>query len=491
MDIFIAVAIGVAAGGVFGFFIGRMRLNFTEKMRTLERELYLQRLAEQKEQTTKQLEQLEKSHAEAIEREQSAAEKQKDLYLRQLAEQKELQNEQRQILEKQLKEQAELQKENAQKEYEKLKEEFKVLAEKVLVEKSADFEKNGKTQLDILLTPFKTKLEEFKNTTDLTRKEALEINARLSEQINSLMKSSQALGEDATNLAKALRSDNKMLGNWGEMILDEILSSSGLVEKVHYHKQLTLTDDNDNALHNDETGKVMRPDVVINYPDGKVVIIDSKVSLNDYIDWVNAENPEARQQAAAKHLKSVKAHMDGLSKKNYSSYICKDNQEAAEFVIMFMPNAGAYELAMQSDITLWRHGFEKKILLVSPVNLMALLQLIHIGWKRYEQDRNQQKILDGAAQLLERLQKFYDSFDKVGDLLEKANKSFNDAAGVLRGGNGKHSIARKGQELAELGVKLKKRLAVPKRFQGDDTALEDCSDAIEVSSGEDDNSTNI
>ena len=137
MDIFIAVAIGVATGGVFGFFIGRMRLNFTEKMRTLERELYLQRLAEQKEQATKQLEQLEKSHAEAIEREQSAAEKQKDLYLRQLAEQKELQNEQRQILEKQLKEQAELQKENAQKEYEKLKEEFKVLAEKVLAEKSA------------------------------------------------------------------------------------------------------------------------------------------------------------------------------------------------------------------------------------------------------------------------------------------------------------------------------------------------------------------
>ena len=182
--------------------------------------------------------------------------------------------------------------------------------------------------------------------------------------------------------------------------------------------------------------------------------------------------------------------MEGLAKKNYSSYVSKDNQEAAEFVIMFMPNAGAYELAMQSDINLWRSGFEKKILLVSPVNLMALLQLIHIGWKRYEQDRNQQKILDGAAQLLERLQKFYDSFDKVGDLLEKANKSFNDAAGVLRGGNGRHSIARKGQELAELGVKLKKRLAIPKRFQSDDLMAEECSDAIEISSENDDNGAN-
>ena len=475
----ISGAAGILAGGLAGFFIGGSRAKVLEVTLKLERDA-----------AAEQLELLKKSHAEAIEREQAAAEKQKELYLQQLSEQKELQGEQRQLLEKQLKEQAELQRENAQKEYEKLKEEFKVLAEKVLAEKSADFEKNGKTQLDILLTPFKTKLEEFKNTTDLTRKEALEINARLSEQINSLMKSSQALGEDASQLARALRSDNKMLGNWGEMILDEILSSSGLVEKVHYHKQLTLKDDAGDAVRNEDTGKKMIPDVVINYPDGKVVIVDSKVSLNDYIDWVNADDIEARQQAAAKHLKSVKTHMEGLAKKNYSSYVSKDNQEAAEFVIMFMPNAGAYELAMQSDINLWRSGFEKKILLVSPVNLMALLQLIHIGWKRYEQDRNQQKILDGAAQLLERLQKFYDSFDKVGDLLEKANKSFNDAAGVLRGGNGRHSIARKGQELAELGVKLKKRLAIPKRFQSDDLMAEECSDAIEISSENDDNGAN-
>ena len=147
-----------------------------------------------------------------------------------------------------------------------------------------------------------------------------------------------------------------------------------------------------------------------------------------------------------------------------------------------MPNAGAYELAMHSDINLWRIGFEKKVLLVSPVNLMALLQLIHIGWKRYEQDRNQLKILDGAAQLLERLQKFYDSFDKVGDLLEKANKSFNESAGVLRGDNGRHSIVKKGQELAELGVKLKKRLTLPKRFQSDEFAGENSSEVIEVDS---------
>lgn len=448
----IAAAAGAAIGGLIGFLIGRSRVQ--------------SRLA---------------ASEAARQSEQQAASEQKDLLYKQLAEQ-------RQLLENQIKNEAALQQENASRQYEKLKEEFKNLAEKILAEKSADFEKNGRTQLDVLLTPFKTKLEEFKNSTDQTRKEALENTAKLSEQINSLMKSSRALGEDANMLAKALRSDNKMLGNWGEMILEEILSSSGLIEKVHYHKQLTLKDDNDNTLHNDDTGKIMRPDVVVNYPDGKVVIIDSKVSLGDYIDWVNTEDPDIRQNAALRHLKSVKAHMDGLAKKNYSSYICKENQEAVEFVIMFMPNSGAYELAMRSDANLWRNGFEKKVLLVSPVNLMALLQLIHIGWKRYEQDRNQQKILDGAAQLLERLQKFYDNFDKVGELLEKANKSFNDAAGVLRGANGRHSIVRKGQELAELGVKLKKRLAVPKRFQEDDFASENSADVIEISSLDENNS---
>ena len=460
-DILTAVFIGTFAGWFAGFFIGRMRVKFLENLREVEKNFFLQQLEEQK-----------KQHDEALD-------KQKSLYEQQLAEQKLL-------LEKQMKSQSDLQKENTQKQYDMLKEEFKTLAEKILAEKSADFEKQGSTRLDVLLAPFKTKLEEFKNSTDLTRKEALENHARLAEQINALMKSSRALGEDATRLAQALRSDNKMLGNWGEMILDEILASSGLIEKVHYHKQLTLKDDNDNALHNDETNKVMRPDVVVNYPDGKVVIVDSKVSLNDYIDYVNAEDPDTRQAAAAKHLKSVKTHMEGLAKKNYSAYINKENQEAVEFVIMFMPNAGAYELAMHSDINLWRTGFEKKVLLVSPVNLMALLQLIHIGWSRYEQDRNQLKILDGAAQLLERLQKFYDSFDKVGDLLEKANKSFADSAGVLRGDNGRHSIVKKGQELADLGVKLKKRLTVPKRFQSDDFAG-NSAEVIEINSEDENN----
>ena len=471
----IAGVIGVlagAAGCLLGRFSASARLAASEAARNSEqeaaaaqKELLTRQLAEQKDTYEKQLQEQSNLHREA-------ADKQKTLYEQQLADQKLL-------LEKQMQEQNSLQRENTQKEYEKLKEEFKVLAEKILSEKSQDFEKNGKTQLDMLLSPLKVKLEEFRNSTDQSRKEALVNNAKLTEQINLLMKSSHDIGEEAKQLAQALRSDNKMQGNWGEMILDEILTSSGLSEQVHYHKQLTLTDDSNTALYNEDTGKKMRPDVVVNYPDGKVVIIDSKVSLNDYIDWVNSSDENMRKAAADKHAKSVKTHMEGLAKKDYSSYIRKENQEAVEFVIMFMPNAGAYDLAMQSNVNLWREGFEKKVLIVSPVNLMALLQFIHIGWKRYEQDRNQQKILDCAAQLLERLYKFYDNFNKVGDLLEKANESFHESAGVLRGDNGKRSIVKKGKELEELGIKLKKRLAVPQRFQPDEFASEE-SDAVEI-----------
>lgn len=482
----IAVPVVLLLGGAAGFLLGRFavmaRLAASEAARTTEaaaaavqKELLLKQLEEQKIAGEKQL-------REQYALQQESAEKQKNLYLKQLEDQKNQYAEQRLLLEKQMQEQAALQRENAQKEYEKLKEEFKVLAEKILAEKSQDFEKNGKTQLDILLSPLKVKLDEFKANAETARKQTLETNAKLSEQINLLMKSSREIGDEANQLAKALRSDNKMLGNWGEMILDEILSSSGLSENVHYHKQLTLKDDAGNALRNDESGKFMRPDVLINYPDGKVVVVDSKVSLNSYIDWVNCDDENERKSAAEKHLKSVKAHMDGLAKKDYSAYICQEKQEAVEFVIMFMPNAGAYELAMRSDINLWREGFEKKVLLVSPVNLMALLQLIHVGWKRYEQERNQQKILEDAGMLLDRLYSFYDEFDKVGELIEKANSGFRNAADLLRGTNGRRGVVSKGEELKKLGVKMKKRLAVPKRFQADDFDR-DASEVIEISAG--------
>ena len=382
--------------------------------------------------------------------------------------------------EKQLKEQKSLQQELAQKQYDQLKAEFKVLAEKILSEKSADFEKSGRTQLDAVITPLKVKLDEFKVNAEMARKQTAENNIKLTEQIQLLMKSSREIGEEAGNLARALRSDNKVQGNWGEMILDEILASSGLIENVHYQKQVTLVDDDNKALRNEESDRKMRPDVMVNYPDGKVVIIDSKVSLSAYIDWVNAEDEVLRSEALTRHMRSVKNHVDELVRKNYSSYVRKSQREAVDFVIMFMPNEGAYELAMRQDVKLWQEAFANKVLIVSPVNLMALLQLIHLGWKRFDQERNQQQIIDTAGVLMDRLYAFYQDFDTVGTKLADAAAVYNKASDRLRGGIGKHSVVKKGEELKALGVKLKKNQSLPKRLQVDDELLlsADIQDAV-------------
>ena len=441
-----AVIIAVAAlllGGGIGFFAGRSKLQTllaaSEAARASEKEASLA----QKELWQSQQNELKKS------------------FDNQLASQKK-------NFDEQLASQKNSQREAAQAQYEQLKAEFRLLAEKILSEKSEAFEKSGKNQLEALLTPLKTKLDEFKNNAELSRKQTLETNARLSEQIQMLMQSSKALGEEAGMLARALRSDNKLQGNWGEMILDEILSSSGLIENVHYQRQVTLTDDSGNALRNEESNSIMRPDVLVNYPDGKVVVVDSKVSLSAYVDYVNSEENSERDEALQRHIRSVKNHVNELVRKNYSAYIRKSRQEAVDFVVMFMPNEGAYELAMRHDIKLWNEAFAGKVLIVSPVNLMALLQLIHLGWKRFDQERNQQLIIETASSLMERLYAFYDEFDSIGKKLDSTFEAYQKATDRLRGTGGKHSVVKKGEQLKALGVKMNKKFALPGRLQSDD-----------------------
>lgn len=349
--------------------------------------------------------------------------------------------------------------------FELLKAEFKNLAEKILGEKSGDLRSANKEQLEAILTPLKERLGEFRKSMETTHAKSLEINAELREQLRLMMDSARRLGGDASNLARALKGDTKLQGNWGEMILDEILTGSGLIEGRHYRKQTVLADDDGQALRHDDDARIMRPDVTVDYPDGKVVIIDSKVSLSAYVDYMNAEDDAARAEALTRHLKSVRAHVDELVRRNYSGYVRKAQREAVDFVVMFMPNEAPHQLAMLHDPNLWRESFERKVLIVSPVNLMALLQLIHLSWKRFDQERNQQLIVDNAAQLLDRLYGFYAEFDEVGRKLESARDAYNVSVGRLRGTDGKRSVVQKAEQLKQLGVKMKRALRLPARFQ--------------------------
>ena len=349
--------------------------------------------------------------------------------------------------------------------FELLKAEFRNLAEKLLNEKSGELRSANKEQLDAILTPLKERIGEFRKSIDLQHAKNLEINAGLREQLRLMTETARRVGAEADHLARALKGDSKLQGNWGEMILDELLSSSGLRENIHYFKQATLTDDDGQAVRNDDNDRVMRPDVTIRYPDGKVVIIDSKVSLSAYVDYMNAEDQAARDEALARHLRSVRAHVEELVRKNYAAHVRKSHQEAVDFVVMFIPNEAPYQLAMQQAPTLWREAFERGVLMISPVNLMALLQLIHLSWKRFDQERNQRLILDNAAQLLDRIYSFYAEFDEVGKKLESACDAYRKSVDRLRGADGKRSVVQKAEQLKQLGVRMKKAGTLPARLQ--------------------------
>jgi DNA recombination protein RmuC len=343
-----------------------------------------------------------------------------------------------------------------------MKEEFQTLSTEILERKSGNLQSANKEQLDNILNPLKEKIVNFEKSLQDNRMEDAKYKASFEKVIEEMMKQTQALGKDANNLARALKGDNKMQGDWGEMVLDELLRESGLQEGIHYEVQSSITDEDGRTIRN-EDNKMMRPDVVVHYPDGKDVIVDSKVSLVAYIDYVNAESDAQRQDALQRHLKSVKSHVDELASKNYAAYLKKQSREAVDFVVMFIPNESPHQLALIQDPKLFRYAKDKKVLIVSPVNLMALLQVIHIGWTRADQEKNQLLILEMAGQLLERLYTFYEQFDEVGKELEDAVKSYNNS--VLKLKDGSQSIVKKAEQLKLLGVKMKKDKNLPKRFQ--------------------------
>lgn len=339
-----------------------------------------------------------------------------------------------------------------------LKEEFKTISAKILEERSGALRDVNKEQLGALLNPLRERMNEFKQAVDDAKLKSVELNTGLKAQIEKVMETTRQIGSEANNLASALKGNNKTQGNWGEMILETLLEQSGLRRGVHYEVQSTLCGEDGKAVRNEESDRIMRPDVIVHYPDNREVVIDSKVSLTAYTEYVNAEEDAGRELALNRHFLSVRNHVDELAKKNYAEYV---KGKSLDFVIMFIPSEAPHQAAMAADPGLWRQAFERKVLIVSPVNLMALLQIIRVAWRHDEQERNQAEILKTAGMLLDRLYAFYDTFDEVGRKLADANKAYGSAAGRLKGGDGRHGIVAPGEKLKKLGVKMKKEHALP------------------------------
>lgn len=333
---------------------------------------------------------------------------------------------------------------------EQLNKDFQILANKILEEKSSRFTDINRLNMESILKPLSEKLSEFKTKVEDTYDKESKQRFSLEERIRELVALNHQISEDANNLTKALKGNNKIQGNWGEMILESILEKSGLKKGEEYFSQDILTDENGQKIVNSEN-KALQPDIVILYPGGRKIVIDSKVSLNGYIRYVEADMDEMRIIAEKEHITSIKKHIDELSGKAYQDYI-----ESLDFVMMFIPNEPAYILAMQLDSGLWDYAYRKRILLISPTNLIASLKVVADLWKREAQSRNAQEIAKRGAILYDKFTGFVETLQEIGKNIDRTQKSYDKAFIQLKDGNG--NLIRQAEMLKELGIKPQKEL---------------------------------
>lgn len=351
-----------------------------------------------------------------------------------------------------LSENMEVQKQEVQRVRQEMNNEFKVLANEILQEKSKSFSEMNHERLAEILNPLKERLEGFKKTVEETYNNEARERFSLKEQIKELVERSESIGAEAKQLTHALRGDSKIQGDWGEMILESILEKSGLEKDREYFVQETLRDEEGHTIQGSD-GRKMRPDVIIRYPGGEnhQMVIDSKVSLTAYVNYVNAEDADEARLALKQHLVSVRKHIDELAGKSYQDYVGK-----GDHVMMFIPNEAAYLAAMQADHALWQYAYEKKVLLLSPTNLIAALKLVADLWQRDKQTRNAIDIAEEGGKLYDKFAGFVDDMEKIGKSLNTTVMAYTDAMKKLKTGNG--NLIGRVEKLKVMGVKAKKNL---------------------------------
>ena len=334
-----------------------------------------------------------------------------------------------------------------------LKSELQNTTERLLHQREESLAKTNSIQIDALLNPLKNEIEGMRKSMTDNIKTSSENKASLEKAIEELMKRTQEIGNDANNLAKALKNESKTQGNWGELILENILEKSGLTEGEHYEKQSAIKDSKGNSVFHDETGSRLIPDVVVHYPDNKDIIIDSKVSLTAFVDYCNATDEAEKSYALKRHLLSLRNHCKELQKKSYASYI-KAPRVSLNYVVMFVPNESAMQLALYEDNTLWREAFENGVFITSEQNLLALLRMIQLAWSQVKQARNQQEVFEAVNKLLDRVGDFVKRYEDLGKKIESLQGSYDDTKKKLYSGN--QSVVKAAEKLVEMGGKSEK-----------------------------------
>jgi DNA recombination protein RmuC len=327
---------------------------------------------------------------------------------------------------------------------ERFTKDFEILANKILEEKSTKFTEQNKENLKTILSPLQEKIQLFEKKVEDTHKESIGFNAALHQQIRGLREVHEQMSKETLNLTKAFKGDSKMQGNWGEMILEKVLEKSGLEKDREYFVQKSF----DNA----EGNKVF-PDVVINLPDGKKMIVDSKVSMVSYERYVNEEEDTLREESLNLHLQSIKRHIDQLSEKNYQDLY---QMESPDFVLMFIPIETAFSIAINSDPNIYNKAFEKNIVIVTPSTLLATLRTIDTMWTNQKQQENAIEIARQAGALYDKFEGFVTDLIQIGKKIDDSKKEYSEAMNKLVDGRGNivHSI----EKLKKMGAKAKKSL---------------------------------
>jgi len=335
---------------------------------------------------------------------------------------------------------------------------IRLMAQQVLEQQAARLKSVNAEDIGQATTPLKEAISEMRKALGDNAKTAAEQSAAIKEQIQRMMETSAMVGEKAESLINVLRRDNKLAGNMGEIILGDLLKAQGLTEGVQYDVQPRIRNAGGQAVRNDDTGSEMQPDVILHYPQGQDIIIDSKVSMTAYERYVNTDDGQQKAQFLKEHINSVRRHVAELARKDYSKYV-QAPREAVDFVVMFVPFESSLQLALANDARLWRDAFERKVFITSEQNLSAIIHIVQVAWIQHQQTENQKKVFSLAEQLLDRLGDFNKRYEDLGEKLRKASQAYEETGNKLISGN--QSVYKTARRMIDLGAKENPNRRIP------------------------------
>ena len=358
-------------------------------------------------------------------------------------------NEQLSLRQQQFDEQQSLRQQQFDEQLNVVREQFQNLATTVLSKTSDQLRQQNREVMEHVTKPISDNFVELQKAIQESDRESAKTAASLTERLRQLGEQTEKMGQTATRLTNALRGDSKQAGDWGELVLQDLLDSQGFKRGFDYDVQDTLTDQDGFIVRNEDTGRAMRPDVVLHYPGNQDVVIDAKVSIKAYYDYVNEPNEAVKLQMLDRHVQSVRSHVKELATKDYSRYI-QQPRTAIDFVIMYVPNEAALQVALARDPKLWTDAFDKKVFISSTQNLFAILRMIQIAWRQHNQTENQKKIVGLAEQLVSRIGLFAERTQKIGRDIEALSADFTD---MQKSVDGTRGILQKANEMKKLGIK--------------------------------------